>query len=81
MSTTSLPSREVAICLSTMGSRGGGSLAISSLAASMRNFGFDVRAGAPRRSQASSLRMRFCRLDSVAEACRSRSTRCRMYAA
>ena len=47
----------------------------------MRNFGFDVRAGAPRRSQASSLRIRFCRFDSLAAAIRSRSTRCRMYAA
>ena len=31
----------------------------------MRNFGFDVRAGAPRRSHASSLRARFCRRASM----------------
>ncbi len=62
-------------------SRTGGSFAMSSFAASMRNFGLLVRAGAPRRSQASSLRMRFCRFDSDAAAILSRSTRCRMYAA
>ena len=37
-------------------SRGGGSVAINSFAASTRNLGFEVLAGAPRRSQASSLR-------------------------
>ncbi len=51
-------------------SRGGGSSAISTFAASMRNLGLAVRAGAPRRSQASSLRARFCRRLSVAAACR-----------
>ena len=50
---------------SWMGSRTGGTSAISALAASMRNLGLDVRAGAPRLSQASSLRMRFCRRCSV----------------
>ena len=50
---------------SANGSRGGGSSAISSLAASMRNFGLLVRAGGPRRSHASSLRSRFCRRSSV----------------
>ncbi len=54
---------------------------MSAFAASMRNFGLEVRAGAPRRSQASSLRMRFCRRASVAAAIRSRSTRCSTYAA
>ena len=38
---------------------------MSALAASIRNRGLDVRAGAPRRSQASSLRARFCRFASV----------------
>ena len=42
-------------------SRGGGSSSISALAASMRNLGLLVRAGGPRRSQASSLRSRFAR--------------------
>ena len=37
-------------------SRAGGSSAISALAASIRNLGLEVRAGGPRRSQASSLR-------------------------
>ena len=80
-STTSLPSRATASCESETLSRTGGSFSISAAAASIRNFGFVVRAGAPRRSQASSLRSRFCRRDSLAAACRSRSTRCRMYAA
>ena len=62
-------------------SRGGGTSAMSSLAASIRNLGLEVRAGAPRRSQASSLRMRFWRLASAAASCRSRSTRCSTYAA
>ena len=35
-------------------SRGAGTSSMMALAASMRNFGLDVRAGAPRRSQASS---------------------------
>ena len=39
----------------------------------MRNFGFAVRAGAPRRSQASSLRARFWRRVSEADAWRDRS--------
>ena len=60
-SSTSLPSRWVANRCSSSRSRGGGTSSISALAASMRNFGFDVRAGGPRRSQASSLRTRFCR--------------------
>ena len=46
---------------------------MSELAASIRNFGFAVRAGAPRRSQASSLRTRFCRRTSEAAAWRCRS--------
>ena len=74
-SMTSLPSRATAIRCSSMGLRTGGTSAMSWLAASMRNFGFDVRAGAPRRSHASSLRMRFCRFCSVAALIRSRSTR------
>ncbi len=72
-STTSLPSRWVAKRCSSSRSRGSGSSSISALAASIRNFGLEVRAGAPRRSQASSLRMRFCRRDSLAAAWRCRS--------
>ena len=45
------------------------------------NKGAHWGAGAPRRSHASSLRARFCRRCSIAAAWRSRSTRCRMYAA
>ncbi len=78
---TSLPSRAVASLASSTVLRSGGTSAISWLAASIRNLGFEVRAGGPRRSQASSLRIRFCRLASVAAACRSRSTRCSTYAA
>ena len=74
-STTCLPKRATATRCNSMGLRTGGTSAISSLAASIRNFGFDVRAGAPRRSHASSLRIRFCRLLSAAAAIRSRSTR------
>ncbi len=51
------------------------------LAASIRNLGLAVRAGAPRRSHASSFFMRFWRFASETAALRSRSTRCRMYAA
>src|ERR1700735_1133078 len=51
---------------------------MSALAASMWNLGLDVRAGAPRRSQASSLRARFCRFASVGAGTRARPTRCRM---
>ena len=53
--------------------RGGGTSSMRALAASMRNCGFEVRAGGPRRSQASSLRARFCRRISEAEAWRWRS--------
>ena len=67
MSMTSLPSRWVANLCSSSRSRGGGTSSISALAASMRNFGFEVRAGGPRRSQASSLRTRFCRRVSEAD--------------
>ena len=45
MSMTSLPSRWVANRCSSSRSRGGGTSSISALAASMRNFGFEVRAG------------------------------------
>ena len=75
MSSTSLPSRAVAIRVRLSWSRGGGSFSMSAFAASMRNLGFDVRAGAPRRSQASSLRSRFCRFSSVVDAVRARSAR------
>ena len=57
--------------------RTGGTSAMSAFAASIRNLGFDVRAGAPRRSHASSLRMRFCRFASAWSASRRRSTRWR----
>ena len=60
-SMTSLPSRWVANRCSSSRSRGGGTSSMSELAASIRNLGFEVRAGGPRRSQASSLRTRFCR--------------------
>ena len=46
---------------------------MSALAASMRNFGLDVRAGGPRRSQASSLRSRLRRRACAASAWRVRS--------
>ena len=72
-STTSLPSRWVAKRCSSSRSRGGGSSSMSTWAASMRNFGLEVRAGAPRRSHASSLRIRFWRRSSEAAACRCRS--------
>ena len=72
-SITSLPSRAVANFANSTVLRSGGTSAISWLAASIRNFGLDVRAGGPRRSQASSLRIRFCRRASLAAACRARS--------
>ncbi|CKT58042.1 Uncharacterised protein [Mycobacterium tuberculosis] len=80
-STTSFPSRAAASLASSTVLRGGGTSAISWLAASIRNLGLQVRAGAPRRNQASSLRSRFCRLASAAAVSRSRSTRCSTYAA
>jgi hypothetical protein len=54
---------------------------MSALAASMRNLGFDVRAGGPRRSHAISLRSRFCRRASAAAAWRARSARASTQAA
>ena len=54
-------------------SRGAGSLLISSFAASTRNFGFTVCAGAPRRSHASSFLMRLFLRASIALAWRARS--------
>src|ERR1700756_3754822 len=71
-STTTLPSRAVASLASSTLLRSGGTSAINWLAASMRNLGFEVRAGGPRRNQASSLRIRFCRLASAAAASRAR---------
>ena len=59
-SSTLSPRRAVAKRSSSARSRGSGSSAISAFAASMRNFGLEVRAGGPRRSHASSLR-RSCR--------------------
>ena len=61
-------------------SRGAGSLLINSLAASTRNFGFTVCAGAPRRSQASSLRISWLRRASIALVWRARSAFARTYA-
>ena len=46
---------------------------MSAFAASIRNFGLEVRAGGPRRSQASSLRTSWRRRPSEAAACRDRS--------
>ena len=61
-------------------SRGAGSLLISSLAASTRNLGFTVCAGAPRRSHASSLRISAFRRASIALAWRARSAFAKTYA-
>ena len=72
-SNTVLPSRALAKARSSTLSRGAGSADINSFAASIRNFGFAVRAGAPRRSQASSLRIRLLRLMFSVLPCRSRS--------
>src|SRR5215831_573614 len=55
-SSTVLPSLAAASLASSTPSLAGGSSAISSLAASIRNFGLVVLAGGPRRNQASSLR-------------------------
>ncbi len=81
MSTTSLPSRWLAKRWSSIRSRGGGTSSMRALAASMRNFGFDVRAGGPRRSHASSLRARLARRVSEAAAWRERSAFARTNAA
>ena len=80
-SSTLSPSRAVAKRSSSARSRTSGSSAIRALAASMRNFGFAVRAGGPRRSHASSLRSSWRRRSSRAAAWRSRSARARTYAA
>ena len=69
-SSTSLPSRWVANRWSSSRSRGGGTSSMSAFAASIRNFGLEVRAGGPRRSQASSLRTSCWRRTSEAAACR-----------
>ncbi len=74
-SSTVLPSRAVAKRSSSTLSRAGGSSAISALAASIRNRGLEVRAGGPRRSQASSLRSSSCRRSSRAASLRARSAR------
>ena len=75
-STTCLPRRATAIRLSSSVLRSGGTSAISSCAASTRNFGFVPRAFGPRANQASSRRRAFCRFSSAKAAKRSRSTRC-----
>ena len=80
-SMTSLPRRAVAVRVSSRESLGGGSPAISAAAASSRNRGLLVRAGAPRRSQASSLRSRLARRSWVVAATRARSARVSTYAA
>ena len=72
-SITVLPSRAVASRVSSTLSRGGGSDAMSVLAASTRNFALVVLALAPRCSQASSLRARLRRRRSVASSLRTRS--------
>ena len=79
-STTCLPRREVAICFSSSVLRSGGTSAISSRACLTWNFCLVERARAPRLSHASSLRARLRRRASRTSACRSRSTRCSMYA-
>ena len=74
-SITVFPSRAVASRTSSTPSRAGGSSAISAFAASIRNRGLLVRAGGPRRSQASSLRSRLRRRRWAASAIRARSAR------
>ena len=74
-SMTSLPRRALAISTSSTLSRGGGASAMRASAAAMWNFGFEVRAGAPLRSHASSLVSRFARLRAATPACRARSAR------
>ncbi|CPU65449.1 Uncharacterised protein [Mycobacteroides abscessus] len=80
-SSTSLPRRFVAVRVSSSVSRGGGTSAMSAAAASSRNLGLDVRAGAPRRSHASSLRSRLSRFSAATAAVRWRSARASTYAA
>ena len=75
------PRREEANLSSSTRSRASGSSAIIAFAASIRNLGLEVRAGGPRRSQASSFRSSCWRRSSRAEACRSRSARASTYAA
>ena len=77
---TVLPSRAAEKRCSEMSSRAGGSSAMSALAASMRNCGLLVRAGGPRRSQASSFFTSCSRFCSAVDAMRSRSARARTYA-
>ena len=73
VSRTVLPKRLSANLRSSLPSRGAGSAEINSFAASTRNFGFVVRAGAPRRSQASSFLIKLLRRASVAADWRERS--------
>ena len=75
---TFLPRRLTALRRSSMLWRTGGSLAMSSSAASLRNFGLVPRAWGWRASQASSLRRMLRRLAAATAAWRSRSTRCWM---
>ena len=77
-SMTSLPRRAVAIFTSSTVSRGGGTSAMRASAAAMWNFGLEVRAGAPRRSHASSLVSRLARLAAATSAWRMRSARARV---
>ena len=77
-SKTSLPNRAVANRCSCSRSRGAGSSATGAAAASRRNFGFEVQAGGPRRSQASSFRSRlFRRAAAVAALRRAQPLRAR----
>jgi len=78
---TSFPNRAVASFVRDTSSRGGGSLAMRAAAASRRKRGLVVRAGAPRRSHASSLRSVLSRFWAVTAASRSRSARARIHAA
>ena len=70
---TVLPRRALANASSSTLLRGGGSFSINSFAASMRNLGLLVRAGAPRRSQANSFLMSMFRFCSSTLDCRMRS--------
>ncbi|SKU81496.1 Uncharacterised protein [Mycobacteroides abscessus subsp. abscessus] len=80
-SMTMRPRRRRANAVSATESRGAGTSAIKASAASMRYLGLDVRAGGPRRNQASSLRARLRRRASAASACRPRSARAKVQSA
>ena len=75
-----LPNLLAAKFSSSVSFLGGGSFAIKVFAASILNFGFAVRAGAPRLSQASSFRINIFRLPSSTVIWRARSAFDKTYA-